>query len=75
VRGTIGGKGDTTMDATTRVNCALQPAYGLSESGSHTLRIRDRGHADAPRASRIETTVDALAEGSAPRLSSSRAWR
>jgi hypothetical protein len=74
VRGTIGGKGDLTMDAITRVSCPVQPSYAVSQRASHTLQNGDRERAEARRAKLIEATVEAIAEGSHPRLVASRSW-
>jgi hypothetical protein len=74
VRGIRGGNGDETMDATMQVNCAVQPYYQVDQTGSHTLQIRDRERRTAVCAKLIDTTVDTNANGSAPRLDSSRSW-
>jgi hypothetical protein len=51
---------------------AVEPAFEVSETGSHTLQDRDFCHTDALRARLIEATVHAIADGSAPRLVRSR---
>jgi hypothetical protein len=68
VRGTIGGKGDVIVDSATRVNPATEPGYEINQSGSHTLQSKDRDHGETLRTRLIEATVEALADGSAPRL-------
>lgn len=67
-------KGDLTVDATSRVNCAVQPFFEVSQRTSHTLQSRDRTHDESLRAKLIEATVEALADGSGPRLGTSRSW-
>ena len=62
------------IDAGMRVNSALDPAHEINRSGSHTLQKRDREQAEALRASLIEATVEALADGTDPRLAGSRSW-
>jgi hypothetical protein len=74
VRGTIAGKGELTLDATARVDCAVQPSFAAAESASHTLQNRDRGHSQAPPPRLIEATREAIADGSGPRLGTSRSW-
>jgi hypothetical protein len=72
MRGTTAGKRDVIMDAAPEVNPKVQPAFEISQSGSHTLQSRDFGDTEDLRARLIEATVQALAEGSGPRLSRSR---
>jgi hypothetical protein len=61
VRGKIEGEPEAGMDASMRLNRAVQPSYPVSTGGSNTLQSGDRDHADALRARFIETTVQALA--------------
>jgi hypothetical protein len=68
------GKGELTVDATSRLNCAVQPSFELSQRGSHTLQSRDRVRDETLRARLIEATVEAIADGSDPRLATSRSW-
>jgi hypothetical protein len=72
VRGTIRGKRDVIMDAAVRVNPAVHPANGVSQSLSHTLQRRDSESIASLRARLIDATVEALSEGSAPRLCRTR---
>jgi hypothetical protein len=44
----------------------------VSRRGSHTLQNRDRVHDETVRARLIEATVEAIADGSSPRLETSR---
>ena len=41
MRGTIAGKRDVIVDAAPEVNPAVQPAFEINQSGSHTLQSRD----------------------------------
>jgi hypothetical protein len=72
VRGTVGGKGAVITDAGTRVNPAVEPAFEVNPSGSHTLQSRDSEYTETLRTRLIEATVRAIAAGSAPRLQRSR---
>lgn len=74
MQGIIGGKEDVRMDAGVRANPAVEPAFEIGQSGSHTLQSRDLGYAETLRTRLIEATVEAIADGSAPRLSRSRSW-
>ena len=74
MRGTIAGKRDVIVDAAPEVNATLQPAFEINQSGSHTLQSRDFEDAQDLRARLIEATVQALADGSGPRLPRSRLW-
>jgi hypothetical protein len=51
---------------------AVEPAFGVSETGSHTLQDRDFRRTEALRARLIEAIVEAIFDGSAPRLVRSR---
>jgi hypothetical protein len=62
------------VDAAHKANGSVQPAFEIKHSGSHTLQRRDFGDAQELRARLIEATVQAIAEGSGPRLSRSRLW-
>ena len=62
------------MDAAPKVNTTVQPAFEINETGSHTLQSRDFDDARDLRARLIEATVQALVDGSSPRLSQSRLW-
>ena len=72
MRGTIAGKGDAIVDAATEVNAAVQPAFEINQRGSHTLQTRDFADTQDLRARLINATVEAIAEGSGPRLRRSR---
>jgi hypothetical protein len=72
MRGTFAGKGDVIMDAAPGVNPTMQPAFEISQSGSHTLQCRDFEDLETLRTRLIEATVKAVAEGSSPRLQRSR---
>jgi hypothetical protein len=72
VRGTIGGKEDVIVNAEMRVNPRVVPAYGIDQSGSHTLQRTAFQGTEALRARLIEATVEAIADGSGPRLHRSR---
>jgi hypothetical protein len=72
MRGTIAGQRDVIVDAAPEVNPSVQPALEIGQSGSHTLQSRDFGDSQDLRARLIEATVQALAEGSNPRLRRSR---
>jgi hypothetical protein len=72
VRGINEGKGDVIVDAALQVNSGAQRAYEVNQSGSHTLQSRDFEDREALRARLIEATVEAIAEGSDPRLNGSR---
>ena len=72
MRGTTAGKGDVIVDAAPGVNPAVQPAFEVDQSGSHTLQSRDFGDPEGLRARLIEATVEAVAAGSGPRLTRSR---
>jgi hypothetical protein len=72
VRGTVGGKGDVIVNAGMRANPRAVPGYGIDQSGTHTLQRRDFEGNEALRAKLIETTVEAIADGSGPRLHRSR---
>ncbi len=72
MRGTIGGNGDTIVDASLQVNSALRRGYEINQSGSHTLQSRDFEDAQTLQTRLIDATVQALAEGSGPRLYGSR---
>jgi hypothetical protein len=74
LRGTTEGNRGITVDATMRFNRSVKPAHELLERGSHTLQTRHFEQPDALHARLIEATVEAIAEGSAPRLSRSRLW-
>jgi hypothetical protein len=74
MRGTIAGKGDVILDAAPELNSTVQPAFEINECGSHTLQSRDFEDTKGLRASLIEATVQAIAEGSGPRLRQSRLW-
>jgi hypothetical protein len=50
----------------------VQPAFEIGQSGSHTLQSRDFEDPETLRTSLIEALVEALADGSAPRLTQSR---
>ena len=65
------GNRDATMDASVRVDLAVQPAYELSQGASDTLQSGNRERTDALRAKLIEATLDALAEPNHPRLARS----
>jgi hypothetical protein len=60
------------MDAVLDVNSAVQHGYELSRRGSHTLQSRDFEDAPDLRAMLIDATVQAIADGSGPRLVRSR---
>jgi hypothetical protein len=72
VRGITAGKTGVTMDAGMRVNATADPGYEITQNGSHTLESRDFEDRETLRARLIEATVDALADGSGPRLPRSR---
>jgi hypothetical protein len=72
MRGTFEGKRDLTMDAGAQVNPAVDPGYEITRNGSHTLQHRDSEDTETLRARLIEATVQAIAEGSGPRLDGSR---
>jgi hypothetical protein len=74
MRGIIGGRGDVTVDARTRVNCAVQSYYRVPQRTSHTLQNRDCQGVEALRTRLIEATVEALAATGHPRLGASRSW-
>jgi hypothetical protein len=69
MRGTIAGKWDVITDTAAEVNPPVQPTYDIGQSGSHTLQSRDSGDLKDLRRRLIEATVQALADGSGPRLS------
>jgi hypothetical protein len=60
------------MDAAVDVSSAVQPGYELNQSGSHTLQNRDFEDPETLRARLIEATVQAITDGSGPRLAKSR---
>jgi hypothetical protein len=60
------------MDAALQVDSAVQHGYEINRSGSHTLQSRDFGDPQDRRARLIEATVEAIADGSDPRLMRSR---
>jgi hypothetical protein len=60
------------MDAAVDVNSAVQHGYELNQRGSHTLQSRDCEDTETLRARLIEATVQAIADGSGPRLGRSR---
>jgi hypothetical protein len=72
VSGKMEGNGDSTMDAGVRVNRAVKPSCGLTQSSSHTLESRDSERTQALRDRFIDATVEAIAGGSGPRLVQSR---
>lgn len=74
VRGTIGGKGDATMEARVQVNCAVRPYYQVPQRASNTLQSRARDDGEALRANVIGATIESAEDASAPRLESSRHW-
>jgi hypothetical protein len=74
MRGISAGKKDLIMDAAPEVNPAMQPAFEINQSGSHTLQSRDFEDPETLRTSLIEAAVKAVAEGSGPRLQRSRLW-
>jgi hypothetical protein len=74
MRGTIAGKSDVVMDAAPDVNAAAQPAVEINQSGSHTLQSRGFAETEDLRARLIEAAVEAIADGSGPRLYKSRLW-
>jgi hypothetical protein len=74
MRGTIAGKAEVIVDAAAEVNPAVRPAFQIDQSGSHTLQSRDFEDPEILRARLIEATVEAVADGSGPRLCRSRLW-
>jgi hypothetical protein len=72
MRGTFAGKRDVIMDASSEIKPRMQPAFEINQSGSHTLQSRDFGDSETLRTRLIEATVQALADGSGPRLQRSR---
>jgi hypothetical protein len=72
VRGTNEGKGGVIMDAAIQVNSSVKHDYEIHQSGSHTLQSRDFEDPETLRTRLIEATVEAIADGSGPRLSRSR---
>jgi hypothetical protein len=72
MRGTIAGKRDVIVDAGPNVNPAMQRAFEINQSGSHTLQSRDFKDPETLRTRLIEATVQAIAEASGPRLKRSR---
>jgi hypothetical protein len=72
MRGTIAGKRDVIVDATPEAHPATQSAFEINQSGSHTLQSRDFGDTRDLRARLIDATVQAIADGSGPRLRRSR---
>jgi hypothetical protein len=72
VRGTIAGKENVITDAATQASRSVQPAFEIGGSGSHTLQSRDFEDPETLRTRLIEAIVEALADGSAPRLAQSR---
>jgi hypothetical protein len=72
MRGTIAGKGEAVVDSAAEVNPTAQAAFEINQNGSHTLQSRDFEDAEALRASLIRATVEAIADGSGPRLKQSR---
>jgi hypothetical protein len=72
MRGTIAGKRDVVVDTAPEVNGALEPAFEINQSGSHTLQSMDFEDAQDLRARLIDATVNAIAHGSGPRLVRSR---
>jgi hypothetical protein len=68
MRGTIAGKRDVVVDAAPDVSAAAQPAFEVKQSGSHTLQSRGFAESTDLRARLIEATVQAIADGSGPRL-------
>jgi hypothetical protein len=60
------------MDAAVDVNSAVQHGYELHQGGSHTLQSREFEDTETLRARLIEATVQAIADGSGPRLRRSR---
>jgi hypothetical protein len=72
MRGAIVGKGDIIVDTASEPNPAVQPAFEINQSGSHTLQLRHFGETQDLRARLIEATVQAIAAGSGPRLLRSR---
>jgi hypothetical protein len=72
VRGIIEGKGNVVADGAVPVNAAAQSAYEISRSGSHTLQSRDFEYTETLGPKLIKGTVEAIANGSGPRLPQSR---
>jgi hypothetical protein len=72
MRGTIGGKRNAVTDAVAGVNRAMEPPFEVSLGGSNTLQGTDSEAPESLRASFIEATVKAIADGSGPRLDRSR---
>jgi hypothetical protein len=60
------------VDAAPVVNPATRPAFEIDQSGSHTLQSRDFEDPETLRTRLIEATVQAIGEGSGPRLERSR---
>jgi hypothetical protein len=60
------------MDAAIDVKSAVQTGYALKQSGSHTLQSRDFEDPETLRTRLIEATVQAITDGSGPRLAKSR---
>jgi hypothetical protein len=74
MRGTTAGKGDVIVDTAPDVNATVRAAFEIHESGSHTLQSRAFAETQDLRARLIEATVEAIADGSGPRLYKSRLW-
>ena len=60
------------MDAASEANPATQSAFEINQSGSHTLQSRDFEDMRELRARLIDATIEAIADGSGPRLARSR---
>jgi hypothetical protein len=60
------------MNGAGEVNPAVEPAFEISQSGSHTLQSRDFGDTRDLRARLIDAAVEAIADGNGPRLARSR---
>jgi hypothetical protein len=72
VRGIFGGKRDVGLEATAKVNPTAQPSLEVNSRSSNTLQRRDFDTTEALHAQIIQATVEAIAEGSGPRLGGSR---
>ncbi len=61
------------MNARMRVNRAVAQRYELTGESSNTLQSRDREPAEAFHARSLDATVEAIVQGTDPRLVRSRA--
>ena len=68
MRGKNEGNGEAAMNARMRVNHAVEHSYEVTCESSNTLQNGGHAHTKALRASLIEATVQAISEGSHPRL-------